>query len=206
MRVAKKFEPSSVHEIVQHLNEIRIGTVVSTAQSFFLGTPLPWVARELDDDRIELVGHFAASNPQLKDIADHPCVFVTFLGPNSYVSPRGLPTPNSAPTWNYTAVHIEGEAKLLDPKATENAVETLISAVERGRAQPWTSLEMGSRREQLMRHVVGVRIVSSRVDAKFKLGQNESSADLLAILQQIAEAGDTRLVSMMRAANESRLA
>lgn len=205
MRIVEKFKPSGVTEIVKHLNEIRMGTIVSVFDGTFAATPLPWVARELEGDRVELLGHFAASNPQVQQIAEQPAVFVTFLGPNAYVSPRGLPTPRSAPTWNFTAIHIAGEAELLDPQTTDCAVETLVATVERGRPEPWTSDEMGTRREQLMRQVVGVRVISRRIDAKYKLGQNESVADLRAILRQLSEAGHTRLVAMMHRANTSRL-
>ena len=205
MRIIEKFKSSSLSEIVEHLNHIRMGTIVSVLNEVFTGTPLPWVVRELENDRIELLGHFAASNPHLRCIREEPAVMITFLGPNAYVSPRGLPTPRSAPTWNYTAIHVSGKARLLEPEGTEHAVETLIGAVEHGRSEPWRSAEMEMRREQLMRHIVGLRIVSSSMEAKFKLGQNESPADLSAIFQQLSAAGHTRLVAMMRNANASRV-
>ena len=96
MRIVGQFEPAGVAEIIEHANEVRMGTIVSVSRNIFAGTPLPRVARGLDNNSIELLGHFAASNPQLKDIAEQPSVFVTFLEPNAYVSPRGLPTPTAA--------------------------------------------------------------------------------------------------------------
>ena len=50
MRVDKKFEPSIAYQIVQHLNHIRLGIVVSMAQHVSVGKPLLFFARELDAD------------------------------------------------------------------------------------------------------------------------------------------------------------
>jgi predicted FMN-binding regulatory protein PaiB len=65
---------------------------------------------------------------------------------------------------------------------------------------------MGDRRERLLRFVTGIRMRPRRVDAKFKLGQNERLDDLKAILANLEVEGHDRLAQSMRDANAQRLA
>lgn len=203
MHVAHRFLPADPEEPVRVINRARFGTLVTCTEAGFDATPIPWVA-ERDGENIVLWGHLAVANPQREDVRLRSDVLVTFTGVNGYVSPGVLPTPQSAPTWNYVAVHVHGSGSLLDASGTEHAVEKLVQAVEAGRMRPWTTAEMGARREKLLRYVTGLRIVANRIEAKFKLGQNESDVDLHAIIMSLEADGKNELAAAMRAANRHR--
>ena len=193
MHIAAKFRPRSTFSVVAHLNEIRMGTIITASNGTFSATPLPWVVRELTDDQVELLGHFAASNPQVDDVRRSANALVVFLGPNAYVSPRDLPTPHSAPTWNYVAIHVAGQAELVGQDATELSVETLVASAESSRQTPLTSAEMGARRDMLLRHVVGVRLVSNRIDANSSSVRTSQTSTFQPFYGNCPTAGTTAL-------------
>lgn len=197
MHIAEKFRVDDPALVAAEINLIRFGTLVTPG---FDATPIPWVAEHAASG-IVLWGHLALRNPQVESLRSAPEVLVVFTGPNGYISPRWLPTPRSAPTWNYTAVHVGGRCRLLDEAATEVAVEKLVAAQECSRPEPWSTAEMGPRREQLIRHVIGVRLEAVRISAKFKLGQNENPADLAATLAALEREGRHDLAERMRLAN-----
>lgn len=199
MHVARTFEPRDAAQALAEINRIRFGTLVTRAAGFD-ATPIPWVAERGADGRILLWGHLARHNPQVAALATAPEALVAFTGANGYISPRWLPTPHSAPTWNYVAVHATGRCHLLDNAGTGLAVDKLVSAVEGGRAAPWSAAELGARREPLMGRIVGVQVAVERWQAKFKLGQNESAADLAAMLGALEREGAGALAARMREA------
>lgn len=203
MYVAPRFLPADPDEPVHVINRVRFGTLVTHTENGFDATPVPWVA-ERDGENVVLWGHLAAANSQLAEVRSRRDVLVTFTGVNGYISPGILPTPQSAPTWNYVAVHAYGDGSLLDASGTEYAVEKLVQAMEAGRRPAWTTAEMGPRREKLLGHVVGLQIVVNRIEAKFKLGQNESDADLHAIIASLEAGGEYELAADMRNANAHR--
>ena len=205
MQIGEKFRVASDTEVLEHLNDIRFGTLVSHGEDGFDATPIPWVA-EMTGDGTVLWGHLANANPQLECLRDNPDVIVTFTGANAYVTPRGLPTPKSAPTWNYIAVHLHGRCEVLDVAETEYAVERLVTAMENDRELSWRTSEMEARRNMLLRFVTGVRIRARCINAKFKLGQNERLEDLERILDNLEHEGQRDMVAHMRRANAGRLA
>ena len=204
MQISEKYLAANDTEVLDHLNGIRFGTLVSHGVDGFDATPIPWVA-EMTSGGTVLWGHLATANPQLECLRDNPDVVVTFTGANAYVTPRGLPTPKSAPTWNYIAVHLHGRSEVLDVAETEFAVERLVTAMENDREQPWRTSEMEARRDKLLQFVTGVRIHARCINTKFKLGQNERLDDLERILDNLESEGRQDMVVHMRRVNAGRL-
>lgn len=204
MHIAKLYRPADFQAVLDAIMTTRFGTLVSHYRGEFDATPIPWVAERGDGDTLVLWGHLAKANPQLEALRAQPQGLVTFTGRNGYISPRGLHTPRSAPTWNYIAVHVHGAVELLDEAASEAAVEKLVVAMESGREQPWSSAEMESRREKLLRHVTGICVTAQRVEAKFKLGQNEREADWQRIVGNLEAEGRGDLAAAMCAADSGR--
>jgi transcriptional regulator len=203
MHVSRLFRPLSERQVVDTIKRLCFGTLVTHTVSGFDATPLPWSV-EIIDDSLILLGHLANINPQIEQLKPQSDVLVTFTGVNGYVSPRILPTPFSAPTWNYEAVHVYGEAMLLDGNETEETVEKLVATLESTRPEPWSTSEMWTRRNVLIKHVTGVRIVATKIVAKYRLGQNETDVDLQAILAHLDSINSHDLANAMREVNCDR--
>jgi len=120
--------------------------------------------------------HMLRSNPVLR--APGPALLAV-NGPDGYISPDWYGAPGLVPTWNYVAVHLRGNLRLLEAEALEPHLRALSGEFER-RLWPkpiWdpdkVSLEA---REKMMRMLVPVELEISHVDATWKLGQNKPEA------------------------------
>jgi len=141
-------------------------------------TLLPLVWR---DDSV--VAHFAKANGHWREIEDGtPALFVV-TGPDAYVSPSWYPAKAEhgkvVPTWNYSAVHLTGTARVHhDPQWLHHAVTDLTDQHEGGRDQPWHVADAPAPYvEGQLRGIVGVELTVTGVEGKAKLSQNRSDAD-----------------------------
>jgi len=181
--------------------------VVSTGADGLLATPLPLLVHTGADGGIAaLEGHFARSNPQVAALQADPRALLLWMGPQGYVSPSWMADRTQAPTWNYASaqcrVHIVFDD---DPAALHAHLQALVAAHEAGRPEPWRPEEMGARYETLAARIVSFRAEPVRVDARFKLGQDERHdvyADILQGLQK--QGGGPALCEWMRRFNPGR--
>lgn len=130
---------------------------------------------------IELIGHFARSNPLNAAFAKERKAAILFSGPSSYVSPTQAERNDWAPTWNYAQVRAWADISV-EPDFTAEAVDILIEKMEQGTSEPWSAAELGARYELLLPRIVGFRARVTEFKAKFKLGQDERPKTLRAIL------------------------
>jgi|GEM_PF-245564 len=178
--------------------------------------PLAWVCAEGGDEAsllpligvfdaegqlVELIGHFARSNPLNALFARDGRAKILFSGPDAYISPSQAGRRNWGPTWNYAQLRIKAEITV-EPDLTAEALDLLIAHVEQGKAQPWTASELGERYAELFPHIVGFRARVTQLKGRFKLGQDEGLETLREILSNMEE-GD--LSFWMQRFNRERL-
>jgi transcriptional regulator len=87
-----------------------------------------------------------------------------------------------------------------DPAAVRTIVEDTTRKYESHRAVPFTLTLSDSAIEAMLKAIVGFTIQITRVEAKFKLGQNRSQADqdgMLRDLQASADMGSRELASFI---------
>jgi transcriptional regulator len=153
-------------------------------------TPLPLL---YDPDRGPLgtlVGHVARNNPhwQLAVDADTGSdgadSLVILRGPDAYISPTWYASTAEhgrvVPTWNYLTVHVHGRLVAHDDVDwTYAAVRRLTEHFEAGFTPPWTVDDPPERfLAGQLRAIVGVEVVITSIEAKYKLGQNRAEADV----------------------------
>jgi len=144
-------------------------------------THLPVVAERTGDTwRIE--AHMARANPHWRWLEQTPRALLVFQGPHGYVSPALYDQKLSVPTWNYVAVHVYAEVTTLHDAADKDALlKRLIAQHEPDYAAQWRGLPEDFQ-QKMLGAIVGLRIVPTRVEAKFKLSQNRPAADRERIL------------------------
>jgi transcriptional regulator len=168
---------------------------VVTRGERFRATPLPiLLERNADGAPVSLIGHFGRSNPQIETVRDDPHALFLFQGPHRYISPDMAGRADWGPTWNYAVARIEAEITL-DPALNDEAVARLIAAMERDRPEPWTADQLGARYDALIRHIVAFRARITHIDARFKLGQDETDIVFDTIVSHL---GDDPLAGWMR--------
>ncbi len=161
---------------------------------------IPVVIHEIDDKLI-VRGHFAKANPHWRYLEQNPQCLTIFHGPHSYISPTLYTNRESVPTWNYGAVHVYGNARVFaTPDAMLGVLHDLMGIFEPSYAGQWASLNQ-EYRERMLTHIVGFEITTTRLEAKFKLGQNRSREDQANMIAALGKAEDTTVsgvAQMMR--------
>lgn len=149
---------------------------------------------------VELIGHVMRSNPLYSALSGDPCATILFAGPQAYVSPEHAGRRDWAPTWNYAQVKVGAEIEF-DAALTELSLKLLIDAMEAGRPAPWGVEELGPRYHAMLDRIIGFRARVTGMSGKFKLGQDEDSATLGAIVDALPD-GD--MTAWMRRFNQGR--
>lgn len=183
-------------------------TLISTdADGAPFASHLPVLYRR-DGDAVLIEGHWARPNPQARHTSD---VLMIVHGPDAYVSPGVYPDKEEAahvPTWNYAVAHLHGRLDVHDDEAAlGDLVDRLSRRFEATVGRDWR-FEMGrdDHRSQL-RGIIGFRFAPTRIDLKFKLGQNHPPANRRAVREDLAardDAGARAVARLMRASDASR--
>jgi transcriptional regulator len=145
-----------------------------------------------------LHGHLARNNEQWKlDSVGEALVIVR--GPDAYITPGWYATKAETgrvvPTWNYVTAHVYGRLIVHDdPVWTEDLVRRLTTKHEAYRNHPW-SVDDAPRAfiEGQLRAIVGIELAITRIEAKAKLSQNRSPADVEGVIAGLRERGDKEM-------------
>lgn len=174
-------DPQAIRRV---LDECGFATMITSDGGDIAVSHVPVLFDPASGPQGTLVGHVAAANPHSSALGQGT-TFLVLQGPFGYVSPNWYTQPAaSVPTWNYVALHAHGMIERSDAIADKRAiVDTLTARHEAAFAQPWTSAKMDpTMLEKLLGAIVGFRLRIERIDAKFKLGQNRSSADRAGVI------------------------
>jgi len=140
-----------------------------------------------------LRAHVARANPLWRK--DGAQVLVLFQGPEGYVSPAlyaDKPVSGKVvPTWNYAVVHAHGVLRAVDdPDWLLPLLERLTNQHEAGRSHPWSVADAPPDYiDTLRRAIVGIEIVLTALEGKFKLCQNRPAGDQRAVAEDVPVLG-----------------
>jgi transcriptional regulator len=130
--------------------------------------------------------HLARANPLAA--LDGAMVRLSFLGPDSYISPDWYETKGLVPTWNYIAVEGAGVARRLDEQALRQLLADL-SAVHEERLRPKAPWTIGKVPEDkmagLLNAIVGFSVTFEELEGKFKLSQDKKPADVAGVISNL---------------------
>ncbi|HEX8169590.1 MAG TPA: FMN-binding negative transcriptional regulator [Thermoanaerobaculia bacterium] len=193
--------PSTVARDAAHVREIlerySFGVMVGGSGDGLFATHLPFL---YDADRGEhgtLVAHLARANAHVQQLERGEPQLVIFSGPHGYVSPSWYVRRDTAPTWNYIAVHCYG-VPVITPEPLR-AIQRLVDVAEANRPNPWRVAELSeAERQRLLARVVAFEIPLTRIEAKFKLSQGELPENTAAAIEVLDREGDPELVRWMR--------
>jgi len=136
-----------------------------------------------------LFGHMARANPQWGQAEGE--VMVVFSGPHAYISPTWYEAAGTVPTWNYVAVHAYGAIEIVDDsKSIQEILRKSVGLFEGPRPAPWLFDESAEGMATLLRSIVGFRITISRLEGKWKLGQNRPEDQRRRVVRQLRDRPD----------------
>jgi transcriptional regulator len=176
------------------LENVRAADLVTTTAAGLVATFLPLLFDRNVGEHGALLGHVARKNDQWKrqPIGE---ALVIIHGEDAYISPSWYPSKAEhgrvVPTWNYLTAHAYGELVIHDdPAWVDKNVRCLTERHEGRRAAPWSvddappDFHAGQ-----LRAIVGVELLISRVEAKFKMSQNRRDADIDGVVAGLAGDG-----------------
>ncbi|ESZ30265.1 FMN-binding negative transcriptional regulator [Mesorhizobium sp. L2C084A000] len=207
MYTKPEFAPLSRDEVFGLIEAAAFATVVTAGPQGLVVSHLPFV---LDRDRGEngtLVSHLARANPHSTLISEGRETAAIFHGPHGYISPSWYPrnpVRDSAPTWNFAVVHCHGRPVPLDDHATARHLLQLVDVLQKDRDDRWRMRELGpGGMERRIPGIIGFDLPIERLEAKFKMGQDERLYDTSEAITAL-EQNDPALAMMMKTHNAHR--
>jgi transcriptional regulator len=185
-------DPAIVTRLIQ---EHGFAVLVSGIGDALTATHLPLSYHPEIGSHGVLRGHVARANEHWRQFAPGGPALAIFSGPHAYVSPRWYQPGTSVPTWNYEAVHVYGTARTYDGEA---ALRPILEELTAQYDPLWTVAALPADYvARMTRAIVGLEIEIDRIEAKRKLNQNRSAADIAGVVAALeaSEHDDDRAVA-----------
>jgi transcriptional regulator len=209
MFVRPVWRPQSPEEAYRLIDEHPWALLVNNGEAGPLLTNLPLLLDRSRGPQGSLIGHIARANEHAQALfaATAPTLAV-FHGPWSYVTPAWYPNRDMPGTYYYTAVHCYGRIQRQNDAELEQALRVLNDRMEKPVPNGWSMDEVPhSDITRRLPHIAGFVLEIERLEAKFKLGQDEPRKDAMAVAHRLLDSSEDtqrRLGEMTRHANEGR--
>lgn len=163
----------------------------------------PW---KVENGRIvQLAGHLPRRRDQVELLQRDPRAHILFLGPHAYVSSSWVTNRLWTPTWNYTSADFEVDIEFVDDGTPlREILKDLVDSQEAGRENAWKIEEMGPRYAHLSKYVIGFIAQVRGAGERYKLGQDEESANYRDIVEGLERGGEHELLEWMRRFNPGK--
>ncbi|MBW9105351.1 FMN-binding negative transcriptional regulator [Paraburkholderia phenoliruptrix] len=184
MYLPADFTEARTDQLHALISQHPFGTLITHGASGLDANHIPFDLASEEGELGVLHAHVARNNPLWQDLANGAEVLVVFHAGDAYISPTWYPskheTHRQVPTWNYVVVHAHGRITIRDDeKYVRGVVARLTRTHEAALPQPW---KMGDAPREyidaMLKAIVGVEIVITRLIGKRKLGQNKDARDI----------------------------
>lgn len=196
----RKFEVAEPAALLAELCAAVPATLVTHGPAGFQASILPMLFDPDDGPHGTLRGHLARGNPQWREIEASIAAggngageaLAILDGPDAYVSPAWYEekrlTGKVVPTWNYVTVQAHGTLTTKhDPAWLIPHVGRLVARHEANRPDPWALSDAPDDYVRTQaRAIVGLELRITRLEAKAKLSQNRSEADVEGAIEGLA--------------------
>ena len=197
MYVPKHFENKESSSVIDFIKSNGFGILVSENSGKLLATHIPLV---IDDGGKKLHGHVARANAQWKNF-DGQEVLAIFNGPHAYISSSWYNHENVS-TWNYIAVHVYGNVRLIEDEELHQSLTELVDKYEKQSEKPVSVSGMSQDYlNRAIKGLVGFEISISKMEASYKLSQNRDLTNYEAIIRQLEKRNfqdDMRVADAMK--------
>ena len=166
-----------------------LAALVTLTSTGLLATHLPMVLESTPDTFGILRGHVSRANPQWRDLNAAVDALAIFSGPQHYITPTWYPGTyehgKEVPTWNYVVVHAYGPLQIIHDEHWLLAhLEQLTAQSEADVPTPWKlSDALADFIRNLLHGIVGFELPIHRLEGKWKVSQNRTSAEKQGVLE-----------------------
>lgn len=201
------WQPASFEEAYQLIEEYPWALLVNNGDEGPFVTNVPLLVDRKRGPFGKLLGHIARANAHADALFGTTApTLAVFHGPYSYVTPSWYPNRDMPGTYYYSAVHCYGYVRPQTDAELEATLELLNNRMEAQIPNGWKIHEV-SRSEITRRlpHIVGFELEIARLEAKFKLGQDEPRKDALAIADHLSASPDVSQKALAEAVRRANL-
>lgn len=209
MFVRPSWRPRTHEEIYSLVEAHPWALLVSNGAEGPYATNLPLLLDRTRGEHGTLVGHIARANAhaQVVAAAEAPALAI-FQGPYSFVSGSWYPNRDMPSTYYYTSVHCYGRIRIQSEPELERWIEVLTDRMESAYPNGWKLADVPhSDISRRLPAIMGFDLEISRIEGKFKLGQDEPKKDAMAVCQLLEvsrKPSDVELSRLIRAYNSDR--
>ena len=188
------FEENDKNKILSFIEKQSFATLVSSngsAAPIASHLPVDALPDESSDYKVKLISHLANGNPHLQLLSNGSEVLIIFLSDSSYISPSWFENKSSAPTQSHMVVHVYGKARVItDPNSLLKIMEHQVKVREKSVGETWRISSLGENGiNSRLKQISGIEIGIDRVEASFRLLQDESKENVEGVLSN-AELGN----------------
>lgn len=154
-----------------------------------LVTHIPVELVEKTAGQFVLHGHVAKINPQWQSFTAGTTL-VVFTAPHAYISSSWY-EKEKIPTWNYIAVHVYGQIRIMETAELQHSLEQLMDKYEAASANPVHIRDIDDKTlHNNLKAIVGFELTITDVNARYKLSQNKHDKDYASIVTHLKETGE----------------
>ena len=207
MFVRPCWKPNTREDIYHVIEHYPWALLVNNGDDGPYATNMPFLLDRSRSEHGVLVGHIARANQHAKVLQEntHPTLAI-FEGPSSYVTGSWYLNRDMPSTYYYTAVHCYGKVRLQTDCELEHWLGILTHRMESGFPDGWKMNDIPHHDiTRRLPHILGFEIPIQRLEAKFKLGQDEPKKDAMAVAAKLAvDPSQQALAEMIRVNNQER--
>ena len=204
MYTPKDYQKTDAEQIEEFIKNYSFASLISISNNNSFVTHLPFIS-EKKEGELKLYTHLAKANLHSKFLNEQ-AVLIVFTGPQAYISSTWYVNKPNVSTWNYTAVHVSGIARLIeDANEIANLLSKTVAYYENGELSQHQQLP-DEYKTAMAKEIVGVEIEIKSMEAKFKLSQNKPKEDISAVVNHLKQnPTNAALVELMLKENKDKL-
>ncbi len=200
MYIPELYNNDNPEEIAQFITENAFAILVNQTKGKLLGTHIPLI---LEPEKSILSGHISKENPQASSLQNGEEVLVIFNGPHTYISSSWYDHEN-VPTWNYIAVHVYGNIKILNYEETLESLQKLVDKYEAKQENPVRLENLSDKTMRQAKGIVAFEIQITSIQAQKKLSQNRDDKNYQNIIKHLEKSEDNNDREIAKAMRKNR--
>jgi len=182
MYIPKSFQNNNIEKLHQFIERFNFATLISHNSNETHVTHVPVMLNREQGPYDTLVWHMAIPNPHAKEFNGSKNALFIFHGPHAYISPAWYKSAPNVPTWNYAAVHAVGTPERVSKEQLSRDLTKMVDYQEAQLNENTQYSIPDKYKAKLLDHIDGFKLEITRIEGKFKLGQNRSLEDQAGML------------------------
>lgn len=192
MYTPRNYQENDWTTVSEFIRKHSFALLVSIHDGAPFGTHIPVELEEKEPGTFVLRGHIANENPQSEDFKSGQTFLAVFTDPHAYISSSWY-EKEKIPTWNYIAVHVYGQLRILTETELVDSLTKLMDKYEAASACPVHISDIPEKSlHNNLRAITGFEMTLDRIETRFKLSQNRNDRDYAEIIHQLRATGDTQ--------------